>query len=169
VITTFTRDQNKSTGTVSATTTIAALLTFMLGAYALLGDVRIAAAAAVATTGILVVREELHGWVAKLSLAELESGLILLSYSRPPRAPMWVASPSGSTGVRSRRDHFFVEHAHDPLKCRPNEYRADSHLARRCRYWIEQLTPQESGQARHRQPGVPGCTSTDASSRRQAA
>ena len=103
VITTFTRDQNKSTGTVSATTTIAALLTFMLGAYALLGDVRIAAAAAVATTGILVVREELHGWVAKLSLAELESGLILLAmtFIALPIVPDRSVGPFGGVNPRA--------------------------------------------------------------------
>jgi uncharacterized membrane protein (DUF4010 family) len=103
VITTFTRDQNKSTGTVSATTTIAALLTFMLGAYALLGDVRIAAAAAVTTTGILVVREELHGWVAKLSLAELESGLILLAmtFIALPIVPDRSVGPFGGVNPRA--------------------------------------------------------------------
>jgi uncharacterized membrane protein (DUF4010 family) len=68
VITTFIRDQNRSAGVFSATTTIAALLTFMLGAHALLGDVRVAAASAVATTGILIVREGLHGWVADPTL-----------------------------------------------------------------------------------------------------
>jgi hypothetical protein len=103
VITTFTRDQNKSTGTVSATTTIAVLLTFMLGAYALLGDVRIAAAAAVVTTGILVVREELHGWVAKLSLAELESGLILLAmtFIALPIVPDRSVGPFGGVNPRA--------------------------------------------------------------------
>jgi uncharacterized membrane protein (DUF4010 family) len=79
VITVFSRDENKATNTFSATTAIAGLLTFMLGVYALFGDVRVAAAAAVATAGILVVREELHDWVAKLTLAEFESGLVLLA------------------------------------------------------------------------------------------
>jgi uncharacterized membrane protein (DUF4010 family) len=79
VITVFSRDENKATNTFSATTAIAGLLTFMFGVYALFGDVRVAAAAAVATAGILVVREELHEWVAKLSLAEFESGLVLLA------------------------------------------------------------------------------------------
>jgi uncharacterized membrane protein (DUF4010 family) len=79
VITVFSHDENKATNTFSATTAIAGLLTFILGVYALFGDVRIAAAAAVATAGILVVREELHEWVAKLTLAEIESGLVLLA------------------------------------------------------------------------------------------
>jgi len=79
VIAIFHRDENKATNTFSATTTVAALLTFMLGAYALLGDVRVAAAAAVATAGILIIREELHDWITKITLAELESGLVLLA------------------------------------------------------------------------------------------
>jgi len=79
VITVFSRDENRATNTFSVTTTIAGLLTFMLGAYALIGDVHVAAAAAVATAGILVIREELHEWVAKLTLAEFESGLVLLA------------------------------------------------------------------------------------------
>ena len=52
VIATFSRDENRVAKTVSATTTIAGMLTFALGAYALLGDVRIAAAAAWNTPGI---------------------------------------------------------------------------------------------------------------------
>ena len=53
-------------GSFSATTAIAAILTYLLGAYALVGDVRIAAGAAAAATAILAVREEPHGWVAKI-------------------------------------------------------------------------------------------------------
>lgn len=79
VITLFCREENRATNTFSATTTIAALLTFVLGAYALLGDVRVAAAVAVATAGLLIVREELHEWVAKITLAEIQSGLVLLA------------------------------------------------------------------------------------------
>lgn len=79
VVTIFSRDENQATHSFSATTTIAALLTFMLGAYALLGDVRVTAASAIATTGILIIREELHGWVAKITLPEFESGLVLLA------------------------------------------------------------------------------------------
>jgi uncharacterized membrane protein (DUF4010 family) len=81
VIMTFEREENRAVNSFSATTTIAALLTFMLGAYALLGDVRVAAAAAIATAGILFVREGLHEWVAKITLQEFESALILLAMS----------------------------------------------------------------------------------------
>jgi uncharacterized membrane protein (DUF4010 family) len=75
----------------------------MLGAYALLGDVRVAAASAVATTGILIVREGLHGWVAKLSLAEFESGLILLAmtFIALPIVPDRSVGPFGGVNPRS--------------------------------------------------------------------
>jgi uncharacterized membrane protein (DUF4010 family) len=49
VIALFTRDENQAAGHFSATTAIAGMLTFALGAYALLGDMRVAAGAAVAS------------------------------------------------------------------------------------------------------------------------
>jgi uncharacterized membrane protein (DUF4010 family) len=79
VITVFGRAENQATGVHSATTTIAALLTFMLGVYAAIGTVNVAAAAAVAAAGVLVIREELHGWLRKLTLEEFESVLVLLA------------------------------------------------------------------------------------------
>src|SRR5262245_19064232 len=54
-IATFSRDENQATGTNSATTAVAMLLTFLLGAYALIGDMHVAAAAAVAAAGVLVI------------------------------------------------------------------------------------------------------------------
>ena len=45
VIALFARDENQAAGKFSATTAIAGMLTFALGAYALLGDMRIAAGA----------------------------------------------------------------------------------------------------------------------------
>ena len=79
VIAVFSRAENQAERTLSATTAVAGMLTFALGVYALLGDVRIAAAAAVAATGILATREELHGWVEKITWVELRSGLVLLT------------------------------------------------------------------------------------------
>ena len=77
VITAFARDENRAEGIFSATTTIAGLLSYLLGAYALIGDVRIAGGVAVAATAILAIRDELHGWVAKVTWPELRSGLVL--------------------------------------------------------------------------------------------
>src|SRR5438093_1027698 len=73
----FTRDENQAAGHFSATTAIAGMLTFALGAYALLGDMRVAAGAAVAATALLAAREELHGWVEKITWPELRSAVVL--------------------------------------------------------------------------------------------
>src|SRR5687767_10646509 len=102
VIALFAREENRATGTFSATTAIAALLTFMLGAYALLGDVRIAVAGAVATAGVLLIREELHGWIAKLTLTELQSGLVLLAmtFIALPVMPDRPVGPFGGVNIR---------------------------------------------------------------------
>ena len=75
----FERDENKATKTFSATTAVAGLLTFMLGVFAVMGDVRVAAAAAVVATGVLIVREDLHAWVRKITLPEFQSVLLLLA------------------------------------------------------------------------------------------
>lgn len=98
----FNRDENRARQTFSATTTIAALLAFVLGAYALLGDMRIAAAAAVTATGILFIRDELHGWVAKITLPEFESGLVLLAmtFIGLPLVPNQPIGPFGGVNPR---------------------------------------------------------------------
>ena len=61
----------------SGTDLIAALLTFVQGAYAELGDMRVAAASAAAAAAVLILREGLHGWVARITRVEFESGLLL--------------------------------------------------------------------------------------------
>ena len=79
VIAQFERDADRAAGSFSATTIVAELLTFVLGAYAVLGDARVAAAAAVAAAGILAARAEIHGWVARITWPELRSALVLLA------------------------------------------------------------------------------------------
>ncbi|KQX38166.1 hypothetical protein ASD04_11110 [Devosia sp. Root436] len=64
---------------LSATSVIAGLLTFLLGALAVLGDVGVSAAAAVAAATLLAFREQMHRWVANLTWAEISSVLILLA------------------------------------------------------------------------------------------
>lgn len=75
----FSRDQNLATGGFSATTAVAGMTTFALGAYALMGDMRVAAAAGVVTAGLLAGRENLHGWLQRITWPELRSGLVLLA------------------------------------------------------------------------------------------
>lgn len=79
LIASFSRDENRAKGRYSATTAIAAVLTFMLGVYACLGDIHIAAACAVAATGLLALREGIHAWIEKMTRSELESALVLLA------------------------------------------------------------------------------------------
>jgi uncharacterized membrane protein (DUF4010 family) len=64
---------------LSATSAIAGLVTFVLGAFAVLGDLRIAIAAAVAMTVILALRERLHDWVENLQEQEIRAVLVLLT------------------------------------------------------------------------------------------
>ena len=102
VIATFSRDENRAAKTVSATTTIAGMLTFALGTYALLGDVPIAAAAAVATAVLLAIRETLHGWVEAISWVELRSALVLLAmtFIALPILPDDPVGPYGGVNPR---------------------------------------------------------------------
>jgi uncharacterized membrane protein (DUF4010 family) len=69
---------NKDLG---ATSVVAGMLTFALGAYALLGDLRVAVACAVAMVLLLALREPLHRWVASLRWEEIRAVLILLAMS----------------------------------------------------------------------------------------
>jgi uncharacterized membrane protein (DUF4010 family) len=64
-----------------ATTLVASFLTFALGAYAVLGDMMVAAAAAVATTALLAAKDWLHEWLKVMTWLELRSALILLAMS----------------------------------------------------------------------------------------
>ena len=61
------------------TTVVAAMATFALGVYALLGDQNIAAATGVAVMVMLVSREQLHGLLEKLTWPELRAATILLA------------------------------------------------------------------------------------------
>lgn len=79
VFTVLQRDADRAAGSFSATTILAGLLTFALGALAVAGDSRVAAAAAVAMTGVLAVRGEMHGWIERITWPELRSALVLLA------------------------------------------------------------------------------------------
>ncbi len=63
--------------TYGATTVVAGLLAFALGAFAVLGDMAAATAAAVAATLMLALRAMLHGWLQRLTWEELRAGLLL--------------------------------------------------------------------------------------------
>jgi uncharacterized membrane protein (DUF4010 family) len=107
VITLFSRDENVSIGTLSATTAVAGMLTFALGAYALIGDMRVAAGAAVATAVVLALREELHGWVEKITWPELRSGLVLLAMTFIV-LPIMPGEPIGPFGGVNLREVWII-------------------------------------------------------------
>jgi uncharacterized membrane protein (DUF4010 family) len=65
----------------SVTGVVAAILTFMLGAYAVLGHPLVAVAAAVAMAVLLALKQPLHSWVRALSWLEIRAVLTLLVMS----------------------------------------------------------------------------------------
>lgn len=69
------------TGDLGATTMIAALVTFGLGAMAGFGALAVAGAGAVVLALILGVKQELHSFIARLEHRELMAGLELLAIS----------------------------------------------------------------------------------------
>jgi uncharacterized membrane protein (DUF4010 family) len=66
-------------GEFSVTGVLAAFIVFALGALTVVGDPKTAAAGGVATAGVLAAREQLHGWLARLTWRELRSALLLLA------------------------------------------------------------------------------------------
>ena len=98
----FCLEENRAQKDFSATTWVAAILTFALGAYALIGDMRAAAGLAVAASLILALREPLHGWVEKLTWPELRSALVLLAmtFIALPIVPNTSIGPFGGVNPR---------------------------------------------------------------------
>ncbi|MCL6706610.1 DUF4010 domain-containing protein [Pseudomonas sp. R2.Fl] len=87
----------------SVTTVIAAMLTFSLGALAMLGDVVIASAGGAALVAILAAREFLHGAVRRLKWIELRSAVILLAmtFVLLPVIPEQPIGPFGGVSPKS--------------------------------------------------------------------
>jgi uncharacterized membrane protein (DUF4010 family) len=103
----FSRDENRALGAFSATTAIAGMLTFILGAYAVLGDMRVAAGAAVAAVVLLALREELHDWVEKITWPELRSALVLLAMTFIA-LPILPDDPIGPFGGVNPREVWII-------------------------------------------------------------
>ena len=61
----------------SVTVVVAGMLVFALGAYAVIGDMRVAAAGGVATAALLASKNVLHAWLERLSWAEIRSAVVL--------------------------------------------------------------------------------------------
>ncbi|MEQ1818102.1 MAG: DUF4010 domain-containing protein [Terricaulis sp.] len=75
---TFKVRESQRDNDLSATGTIAGLLVFALGVYAMWGDLRIAAAVGVALVGLLAFKNALHEWLDKVTWKELRSALLIL-------------------------------------------------------------------------------------------
>ena len=71
----------RRTGDLGITTSVAALLAFLLGAVAVSGNLAVAAAGAVLTALLLSLKPELHRWLARLEQEELRAVLKLLLIS----------------------------------------------------------------------------------------
>ena len=86
----------------SATAMIAGLLTFALGAYAVLGSAPAAAAGGIATTIILAERKVLHDFVSRLQWRELRAALLLLAmtFVLLPILPDHTVDPWGALNPR---------------------------------------------------------------------
>lgn len=93
----FTWLEAKARGSLSATTLIAGMLTFLLGAMATVGDLTIAIAAGVSMTVLLAFRTQLHSWLARLTWEEIRAGLILMvmSFLLLPVLPNHAIDPWG--------------------------------------------------------------------------
>jgi uncharacterized membrane protein (DUF4010 family) len=65
-------------GAFSVTSTITGFIVFALGAYAVLGDELVAAAAGVAVVTLLAARTPMHHFLQKLTWVELRSAILLL-------------------------------------------------------------------------------------------
>ncbi|GHG97191.1 MgtC/SapB family protein [Pseudodonghicola xiamenensis] len=80
------------------TTEVALLLTFALGAVALLGDMAVAAASAVMAVALLSLKRVLHGWVARIRRFELAAllQLAVISVVILPLLPRQGYGPGGT-------------------------------------------------------------------------
>lgn len=101
------RDENLADKNYSATTAITGMLTFALGAYAVVGDMRAAGAAAVATVCVLWSREPLHDWLSRIKEQEIRSALILLAMTFIA-LPMMPDAPIGPFGGVNPREIWLI-------------------------------------------------------------
>lgn len=97
-ITAFEWRLSAATNTFSATGTVAGLLTFALGVFAVMGNMAAAGAAAVATTALLAERDVLHNFLKRVTWPELRAALLLLamSFVLLPVLPNHTVDPWGA-------------------------------------------------------------------------
>ena len=90
-------------GSFSATTVIAGITTFGLGALAVIGDMAVASAAGAAMVAVLASREFLHAAIRRLTWVELRSAVVLLAmgFVLLPLIPADPYGPFGGVSPRS--------------------------------------------------------------------
>jgi uncharacterized membrane protein (DUF4010 family) len=90
--------ENAREGVYGATTMVAALVTFALGAVAVLGEMQVAAGAGVVTVGLLAYKTTLHGFLARITAKELRSALLLaaMTFIALPLLPDRAIDPWGA-------------------------------------------------------------------------
>jgi uncharacterized membrane protein (DUF4010 family) len=90
-------------GDNSVTSTVAGLLVFALGLYAVIGETIVAAAAAVAGTIVLAFKEGLHTWLRSITWREMRSALLILAATciALPLIPEGAVDPWGAIEPRS--------------------------------------------------------------------
>ncbi|MEO8242208.1 MAG: MgtC/SapB family protein [bacterium] len=94
--------ESAASADLSVTSTLAGLLTFLLGTMAAVGDMQVAVAAAIVATALLALREALHAWVNGLTAVEIRDGLILLAmaFLLLPLLPSRPVDPWGLLNLR---------------------------------------------------------------------
>lgn len=75
----FSWTEARAENNFSVTGVVAGILTFTLGAYAVLGDTTVAIASAVAMAALLALKDPLHSWLRRLTWLELRAVLMLLA------------------------------------------------------------------------------------------
>jgi uncharacterized membrane protein (DUF4010 family) len=98
----FKRAEAEQDRDFSVTGTVAAMLVFCLGAFAVVGDQQLAAAAGIATAVVLASREYLHGLLSRVTWLELRSALLLLGMTAIvlPLLPDRPLDPLGAINPR---------------------------------------------------------------------
>ncbi len=93
----------RAEGSFSATTVIAGITAFGLGALAVVGEMAVASAAGAAMVTLLASREFLHGAIRRLTWVELRSAVILLAmgFVLLPLIPADPYGPFGGVSPRS--------------------------------------------------------------------
>lgn len=89
--------ESREEGRNSVTGVVAGLLVFLVGAYAVGGELRVAVAVGVAATVLLALRQTLHQWLRQLRWMEIRAVLILatMSFLALPILPNRPVDPWG--------------------------------------------------------------------------